>query len=162
MAIRQLCVPRLGEDAPLRNIGYLSKRKRLALSRHGVWKGKVVTIQERAATFAEALWQSIANVQVIVRLDNFNKQRFGPNNFELDMSLHTTELAILHTTYLPLFGGQPTLLNLADNVDAGLWHNWMLWCVVLNKYVIKCRGLLYGCRWILRGRMCVVYYGGPS
>ena len=129
--MRQLCVPRLAEDALLRNVGCsckislcfvcrhwkLSKRKRLALSCHGLCKGKVVTIRERAATFAKALWQSIANVQVIVWLDNFKKQRFGPNRFQPDLSLDTTVLAILHTMELPLFGGPPTLLNSADNVD---------------------------------------------
>ena len=61
--------------------------------------------------------QSIANMQVVVWLDNFNEQRFGPNNFQPDKSLDTTAFAILHTTELPLFGGQPTLLNLADNID---------------------------------------------
>ena len=118
--MRQLCVPRLAEDAQVRNVGYLSQRNCLALSRHGLCNGKVDTIQERAATVAKILWQSIANVQVIVWLDNLNKQRFGPNNFKPDKSLDTSldVLAILHTTTrLPLFGGQPTILNLADNVD---------------------------------------------
>ena len=106
-----------GRRSPLRNVPHVSKRKRLALSRHGLCTGTGDTIEERAATFSKALWQAIANVQVILWLDNFNKQRFGPNNFKLDKSLDTTALAILHNTELPLFGGQPTLLNLANNVD---------------------------------------------
>ena len=26
-------------------------------------------------------------------------------------------------------------------------RNWMLWCDVVNKYAIQCRGLLYRCHW---------------
>ena len=47
---------------------------------------------ELVETYAKALWGSIANVQVIVRLDNFIKQRFGSNNFNLDKSWTTLHL----------------------------------------------------------------------
>ena len=104
-AMRQLCVPYLAEDVALRTIGYFSKRKCLALFHHGLCKGTVDTIQERAATFAKALWLSIANVQMIVWLENFNEPRFGPNSCKLDKSLDATVLAILHTIELPLFEG---------------------------------------------------------
>ena len=69
----------------------------------------------RVATYAAALRLSIANVQVIVWLHNFNKQRFGPNNFNTDKSLDIFVLAILHTTEPPVFG-QPTIHDLGECV----------------------------------------------
>ena len=43
---------------------------------------------------------------MIARLDNCNKQRYGPNNLNPDKRLDSTALAILHTTELLHFGGQ--------------------------------------------------------
>ena len=66
-------------------------------------------IQERAATFAKALWLSTANVQIIVWLDDFNSKHLGPDNLKPNKSLNTTALAILHMIELPLFLGAPHL-----------------------------------------------------
>ena len=105
--MRQICVPYLAEDAALRSVGYFSGCKRLALSRHGSCKRTIDTIEEGATTFAKALWQSIAKVQIMVWLPNFNKQHFGPNNFKPYKSPDTIALAALHTTKVPHFEGSP-------------------------------------------------------
>ena len=69
-------------------------------------------IEGRAATYAEPLRLSIADVLVIVWLDTFKKQRYGPNHLNLDKSLDSSAIAMLHTTELPHFGGQPNFRDL--------------------------------------------------
>ena len=84
-------------------------RKRKALGHFGLCRRKLGSILERATTYAKALWLSIA--KVIVWLDNFNKQCFGPTNL-----IWTRVWTSLHS--LPVFGGQLSFHGLAECVPA--------------------------------------------
>ena len=138
-------------DTTLRTVGYMFARKRKERGHFGLCKHSVASILERAATYAKALWLSIANVQVIVWLDNFNKQRYGPNNLNPDKSLDSTALAILHTTELPHFRGQPIFSDLVERVPDVAAD------LAAELCAINCRGLSCGFHLILSEGTCRVY-----
>ena len=55
-------------------------------------------------------------MQVIVWLDNFNKECYGPNNLNVNKSLDSIAFALLHTMELPSFWGQPRFRDLVERV----------------------------------------------
>ena len=71
---------------------------------------------ERAATYTKELWLSTANVQVILWPDNSKKQRYGPNDVHPEKTSDNIAVAILHTTKLPHFQGQPNFRDLLERV----------------------------------------------
>ena len=77
-----------------------------------------LSIVDRGALQFRKLWRSIVRRDIVVRVDNWWHASFWANPSKPNVCLDVTAIAVLHTTHLPLFLGQPCLHELVDRVDA--------------------------------------------
>ena len=64
------------------------------------------------------LWRSIVRRDVVVWVDKWWHAQCRANPVKPNVCLDVTAMAVLHTTPLPLFLGQPSLQDLVDRVNA--------------------------------------------
>lgn len=103
---------------PVETTVHLSRAARRLLGPTGAVAATVPVLAEEANAAAYKLWQSCANKQIIVWLDNWYRKRFGSDPLSNDMSLNLSVLAVLHTTDLPLFPGHLRFRQILEEVPA--------------------------------------------
>ena len=102
-----------GVNHPLERDIHVGRQARRILGNTGAVAQNLPSLETEALTALRKLWDSMADQQVVMWLDNWYRRRFGSDPDHNDMSLNVSAMAVLHITNIPVF---PGYLSLEDVV----------------------------------------------
>lgn len=97
---------------------HLGRQARRILGSTGTVARNLPSLKSEASAAMRKLWDSMADVQVVVWLDNWYRRRFGSDPDHNDMSLNVSAMAVLHIPAIPVFPGYLSLERVMRGLPA--------------------------------------------